>query len=47
VTDSQSPASHRLPRLAGKLGIVLLKLGTTLKEFEQYSQVVVTSGKTR
>ncbi len=44
-SDSQKPNSRRLPRLAGKLGIVLLKLGTTLKEFEQHGQAAVSPGK--
>ncbi len=46
-SDSPKPVSRRLPRLAGKLGIALLKLGTTLKEFEQHNQAVVSPGKYR
>ncbi len=45
--DSQKHTSDKLSRLAGKLGIVLLKLGAALKDFEQHSQVVATSSKSR
>ncbi len=47
LADSQKPASHRLSQLAVKLGIVLLKLGTALKDIEQHSQLIVTSSKSR
>ena len=45
--DSQQRASRQLSHMAGRLGIVLLKLGTTLQELEQHSQVVATSSKSR
>ncbi len=44
-SDSLKSDSRRLTRLAGKLGIVLLKIGTILKNVEQHGHAVVSSGK--
>ena len=38
IADSPKQASHSLQRLAGRLGMYLKALGTSLKRFEQHGQ---------
>jgi hypothetical protein len=47
MIDSPQRASRGLPRLAGRLGIFLLVLGTKLKQFEQRSEVGTAPAKSR
>jgi hypothetical protein len=47
MADSPKHASRVLPRLAGKLGMLLLVLGTKLKQFEQRSESIASPGKSR
>jgi hypothetical protein len=47
MIDSPQRASRAVPRLAGKLGIFLLVMGTKLKQFEHHSEVVTAPGKSR
>jgi hypothetical protein len=47
VIDSQRSISGGLLRLAGKLGIFLIVLGSKLQQFEQQSEVVTTPAKSR
>ena len=45
MVDSPKHASRALPHLVGKLGMVLLVLGTKLKQFELRSEAVASAGK--
>jgi hypothetical protein len=45
MMDSPHCASRALPYLAGMFGILLLVLGTKLKQFEQQREVVASLGK--
>ncbi len=47
MIDSPQRASRGLPRLAGRLGIFLLVLGTKLKQFEQRSEVDTAPARSR
>ncbi len=47
MIDSPQRASRGLPRLAGRLGMFLLMLGTKLKQFEQRSEVGTAPARSR
>lgn len=47
MINSPQRASRALPRLAGRLGIFLIVLGTKLKQFEQRSEVDTAPARSR
>ena len=47
MIDSPQHPYRALPRLAGRLGNLLLVLGTKLKQFEHHSKVVIAPAKSR
>jgi hypothetical protein len=47
LIDSPQRTSRGLPRLAGRLGICLLVLGTRLKQFEQHRAVGTAPARSR